>query len=220
MECLDAYPDGTPRLRIPAGKTYNERLVPLHSEAAEAIRQLQTQQRGQPVRGFRDELGGTLVRRLFVHYGKMFSAQYLFERALEEACRRAGLVTPEGQPMVTAHRFRHTVRTQLAEKGARLHTIMQVLGHQSVGMALVYAHIGDREVLKDYQAVLGSGATLAGPLAATLQAGDLSVVDVDWLKHNFFKMELELGPFLRLPQEGPCECDLYLTCAKFVTTPT
>ncbi len=24
---------------------------------------------------------------------------------------------------------------------------------------------------------------------------------------------------LRLPQEGPCECDLYLSCAKFVTTP-
>lgn len=22
-----------------------------------------------------------------------------------------------------------------------------------------------------------------------------------------------------MPAEGPCECDLYLTCAKFVTTP-
>lgn len=28
-----------------------------------------------------------------------------------------------------------------------------------------------------------------------------------------------MGRCLRLPQEGPCECDLYLTCAKFVTTP-
>ncbi|MGW4824652.1 hypothetical protein ACWEP4_38445 [Streptomyces sp. NPDC004227] len=36
---------------------------------------------------------------------------------------------------------------------------------------------------------------------------------------NFFKTELELGRCLRLPAEGPCECDLYLTCAKFVTTP-
>jgi hypothetical protein len=25
--------------------------------------------------------------------------------------------------------------------------------------------------------------------------------------------------FLRLPHEGPCECDLYPTCARFVTTP-
>jgi hypothetical protein len=42
---------------------------------------------------------------------------------------------------------------------------------------------------------------------------------IDWLKTNFFKTELELGPCLRLPREGPCECDLYLSCAKFVTTP-
>jgi len=33
------------------------------------------------------------------------------------------------------------------------------------------------------------------------------------------KTELELGHCLRLPREGPCECDLSLTCAKFVTTP-
>jgi len=24
---------------------------------------------------------------------------------------------------------------------------------------------------------------------------------------------------VRLSQESPCECDLYLTCAEFVTTP-
>jgi hypothetical protein len=41
---------------------------------------------------------------------------------------------------------------------------------------------------------------------------------VDWLNSNFFKTELELGHCLRLPQEGLCECDLYLNCAKFVTT--
>jgi hypothetical protein len=35
---------------------------------------------------------------------------------------------------------------------------------------------------------------------------------------NFYKTELELGHCLRLPQEGPCECDLYLTCPKFLTT--
>ena len=33
-----------------------------------------------------------------------------------------------------------------------------------------------------------------------------------------FKTELELGHCLRLPQEGPCECDLFLRCPKFFTT--
>jgi hypothetical protein len=41
-DCLDTYPDGTARLHIPAGKTRRERLVPLHEEAAAAIRSIQT----------------------------------------------------------------------------------------------------------------------------------------------------------------------------------
>jgi hypothetical protein len=110
------------------------------------------------------------------------------------------------------------VGTQLAERGAKLHTIMQVLGHSSASMSMVYARISDREVLRDYQAVLGPGAVLAGPSAEILRSGGLSPEAVDWLKTNFFKTELELGHCLRLPQEGPCECDLYLSCAKFVTT--
>ena len=60
---------------------------------------------------------------------------------------------------------------------------------------------------------------LAGRFADTLRAGDLDQAALDWLATNFYKTELELGRCLRLPQEGPCECDLYLTCAKFVTTP-
>jgi hypothetical protein len=129
------------------------------------------------------------------------------------------LLTPEGKPTITAHRFRHTVGTQLANRGAKLHTVMKVLGHQSANMALVYAQISDSEVLKDYQVVLGPGAIIAGPAADALRTGELSSEAVDWLSANLFKTELELGRCLRLPQEGPCECDLYLTCAKFVTTP-
>ena len=66
---------------------------------------------------------------------------------------------------------------------------------------------------------MGPGAVIAGPAAEALRSGELSTEAVDWLKSNLLKTELELGRCLRLPQEGPCECDLYLTCAKFVTTP-
>ena len=96
---------------------------------------------------------------------------------------------------------------------------MAVLGHSDPGMSLVYAQLSDREVLRDYQAVLGPGATIAGPLAQQLRAGVLPAPAVDWLKANFLETELELGHCLRLPQEGTCECDLYPTCAKFATAP-
>lgn len=86
-------------------------------------------------------------------------------------------------------------------------------------MALIYAQISDQEVLRDYKSILAPGAVIAGPAALDLKSGVLPDEAVHWLKANFFKTELELGHCLRLPAEGPCECDLYLTCAKFVTTP-
>lgn len=218
VQCLDQYPDGTARLRLPAGKMKRERMIPLHQEAVDAIRILQSFRRTDE-RGLRDTLTGVETRYLFLNHGKLYSNYYLFDCSLAQACSAAGLVEAQGKPTVTAHRFRHTVGTQLAERGAKLHTIMKVLGHTSASMTMTYAQISDREVLKDYQAVLGPGATLAGPFAETLKAGELPASSVDWLKSNWFKTELELGRCLRLPQEGPCECDLYLSCAKFVTTP-
>jgi hypothetical protein len=86
-------------------------------------------------------------------------------------------------------------------------------------MSMIYARISDAEVLRDYRSVLEPGAVIAGAGAAAIRAGVLSAEAVDWLRSNFLKTELELGHCLRLPSEGPCECDLYLSCARFVTTP-
>jgi hypothetical protein len=109
--------------------------------------------------------------------------------------------------------------SQISAAGARLHTIMQVLGHSSPGMSMVYAQISDPHVLADYRSVLTPGAPIAGPAAEAIRTGTIGADAVEWLTTNFLKTELELGHCLRLPAEGPCECDLYLSCAKFVTTP-
>jgi Phage integrase family len=151
--------------------------------------------------------------------GKLLSGDYLFADSLQKVCQVAGITSSDGKALVTPHRFRHTIGTQLTNRGARLNTVMKVLGHDSARMALVYAQISDQEVLRDYQAVLGPGTVIAGPAAEALRSGELGAEAVNWLKSNLLKTELELGRCLRLPQEGPCECDLYLTCAKFVTTP-
>lgn len=216
IDCLDNYPNGQPRLRIPAGKTYQERLVPLAEEAATAIRTVLGQRSAQ--RGLLDLRTGQETHYLFMRHGRLVSYHYLFETALEHACAQAGLVTGEGKPTISAHRFRHTLATQLAERGARVRTIMRVLGHSSAEMSMIYAYISDPEVLADYQGVLGPDQPITGPFAETLRSSRLAASDLDWLQANFFKTALELGHCLRLPQEGPCECELYLNCAKFVTS--
>ena len=225
LDCLDHYPDGTPRLRLPGRKTCKERMVPLHQDAGHALQKVIDLRKNGPERPFADERTGEQVRYLFMDHGKLLSLFYLFNTPIQQACEQVGLVVPGGKKggsgvrgTISAHRFRHTVGTQLAERGAKLHTIMKVLGHSSVSMALVYAQISDREVLRDYKSILAPGAVIAGPAALDLKSGVLPDEAVHWLKTNFFKTELELGHCLRLPAEGPCECDLYLTCAKFVTT--
>ncbi len=217
IDCLDSYPDGTPRLRIPAGKTKKERIVPLNAEAADAIRLLQSKRKGE--RGLRDRLTGVETRYLFMHHGRLISTKYLFEDALKRVCRASGLVTANDKALITAHRFRHTVGTVLARRGARLRTIQKILGHESIEMALVYIGLTDEDVRQDYQSVLGQDALIAGPGAHLVRSGELAESEIRWIKEHYFQTELELGRCLRLPQEGPCECDLYLTCAKFVTSP-
>ena len=219
LDCLSAYPDGSPRLRLAAGKSRKERVVPIHPEAADAIRTVIETRRQQPDRGLPDPDLGREVRYLFLQHGCLASADYLFTRGLEIACERCGLLSPEGKREVHAHRFRHTLGTQLGERGARIQTIMKLLGHLSASMSMTYTALSDPVVLADYQSVLKPGAVLAGAQAQAIRSGELTEEAVNWLKTNFYKTELELGRCLRLPQEGPCECDLYLTCSKFVTTP-
>jgi hypothetical protein len=100
---------------------------------------------------------------------------------------------------------------------------MRVLGHESANHTMVYLHISDQEVLDDYSAALRTelqpGTPVAGPFAEVLRTSKVSASDVEWLKARFIKTELELGECLRLPEEGPCECDLYLYCSRFITSP-
>jgi hypothetical protein len=134
------------------------------------------------------------------------------------ARRQRPLVDADGAKTVTTHRFRHTVGTQLAEEGARIQTIMAIIGHTSPAMSLFYARITDTAVLRDYQAALQPGAHLAGPSRRGNRNNELSQQAVEWLASNYYKTALELGHCLRLPAEGPCECDLFLTCSKFFAT--
>ena len=62
--------------------------------------------------------------------------------------------------------------------------------------------------------MLEPGALIAGAGAEAIRTGELSAGAVDWLRSNFLKTELELGHCLRLPSEGPCECDLYLSARQ------
>jgi len=160
VDCLDAYPDGHPRLRIPVGKDYTERSIPLHPQAADALQPLIDQARAQGGRRRYDPSAGREVQHIFVVRGKLLSKSLLFDMALAEACTAAGLVDSAGRATITAHRFRHTIGTQLAEGGARIQTIMAVLGHRT---PIIYASLSDPTVKQQYQDALDRQLGLTSP---------------------------------------------------------
>ena len=92
----------------------------------------------------------------------------MFGDPLTTVCTQVGLVDSRGRPTVTAHRFRHTVGTQLAKGGARIQTIMAVLGHRNAQMSAYYAKVSDPVVKEQYEQIIAAGGRVAGPAAEAL----------------------------------------------------
>ncbi|MFD8781891.1 tyrosine-type recombinase/integrase [Kitasatospora sp. NPDC059599] len=103
LDCLDAYPDGTPRLRLAAGKALKERTVPLHEEAADAIRALVALWQVQHDRGIHDSDLGRPVRYLFLRNGGLAGPDYLFANPLRAICQELGILNGVGKPPPSTH---------------------------------------------------------------------------------------------------------------------
>jgi integrase len=129
VDCLDAYPDSTARLRIPAGKTLKERVVPLHEQAAEALRAIIALRSGGPERPLLDERTGTRVRYLFLRHGRPMSAFYLFEYSLRDACKARRRV-------IVRHRDDHP---RGARSKSRTERIVDL--HEAVTLEAVSAYV-------------------------------------------------------------------------------
>lgn len=97
LDCLDRYPDGTPRLRLPGRKTYKERVVPLHQDAGDALQHLIDLRKDAPERPFTDQRTGEAVRYLFMRHGKLLSLFYLFDTPIQQVCAATGLIVPGGR---------------------------------------------------------------------------------------------------------------------------
>jgi hypothetical protein len=125
-DCLDSYPGGHPRLRIPVGKAHNG-----------------TDRPAAPV---------------FIRRGKLLSVTTLFDEAFRIVCGASGLVDDRGSPTVSAHGLRHTLGTQLAEGGARIQTIMAILGRRARDLVRAGIGAGNQRPSSHRRQLITSGA--------------------------------------------------------------
>jgi len=124
-------------LRVPVGKLRNDRFIPLHDEVVELLAEW-TATNSTYIRAQRRLLAdehSPLSRRTVHHI-------------VATTAKKAGI------GVVHPHQLRHTLATQAINRGMRLETIAEMLGHRSMDMTLVYARIANRVVADEYASVM------------------------------------------------------------------
>jgi integrase len=120
---------------------------------------------------------------------------------------------------VTAHQFRHTVGTRLANAGVPQHLIQKLLGHRSPHMTAVYAHLHDTTLRRAFDEYCQQRVNIAGEVLD--YDPDLPTAEAEWVKHNVARIHDSLpnGYCGRPPQQDCPHPNACLTCPDFQTTP-
>ena len=120
------------------GKGGKERIVPIHSQATEAVRYYIEEVRP-------GLLGSKSNTALFLnHRGNRLTRQG-FWLILKGYCQRAGL---DGK--ITPHTLRHSFATHLLHGGAPLRHVQELLGHANINTTQVYTHLTSEHVRSEY----------------------------------------------------------------------
>jgi len=123
------------------GKGGKERVVPVGSHAAEALREYlvvrdQLCARGRPLRDpealFLNQRGGRLTAR---------SVQTIVQRSGALGASRSDL---------HPHAFRHSCATHMLDAGADLRSIQELLGHASLSTTQRYTHVSVDRLIEAY----------------------------------------------------------------------
>jgi len=122
-------------LKVPVGKLRNDRLVPLLPPLPELLLEWQATHSGA---------GSGL---LLTNDGRPLN-RHVVTRMVNRVARRAGI------GHVHPHQLRHTLATQAVNRGMRLESIAELLGHRTLRMTINYARIANRTVADEYQSAM------------------------------------------------------------------
>jgi integrase len=121
-------------LKVPVGKLRNDRTVPLLSPLVELLADWQATH---------DDAGTGL---LLTNDGRPLN-RHVVTRMVNRVAKRAGI------GHVHPHQLRHTLATQAVNRGMRLESIAELLGHRTLRMTIRYARIANKTVANEYRAV-------------------------------------------------------------------
>jgi integrase len=146
----DIHPEwGSSTVHLIGTKTESERDVPMHPELAEMIR-----------RRIADGLCD--AERLFPRSRRSSFANQMGEAMLEAAIKAELKYGRKVKGGFTAHSFRHTFISRLAERGLPRETIMKLSGHTSIQGIEPYLHATPESIRRAAQLITGGDGFLTG----------------------------------------------------------
>ena len=132
-------------LRVPVGKTYSERLIPLDARTVKLIERIVAQRACRQKRRL-----PTKLRRLMMidHFGRHLTQQS-YSRIIKELT--AHINTTE---RIYCHRLRHCYATEMARAGMPVPALMKLLGHKTPKMTMRYVQVAQADVREAYDKAL------------------------------------------------------------------
>jgi integrase/recombinase XerD len=125
------------RIHVKKGKNYKERYVPINQYNLQIIEEY--------IYDYRPAFYNyKQTENLLINYrGKPLQGKSLCNRLTKIVQSSSIIKAPslEGLGRLTPHILRHSIATHLLEKGAKLETISQFLGHSSLESTQIYTHI-------------------------------------------------------------------------------
>ncbi len=121
------------------GKGHKERLIPIHQQAALAVKEYLEQARPNLAHG-KDE------RALFLNpRGDRLTRQGFWQK-LKEYAKSANLKAD-----VTPHTLRHSFATHMLSGGADLRYVQEMLGHANISTTQIYTHLTTEHIRRSYE---------------------------------------------------------------------
>jgi integrase/recombinase XerD len=121
------------------GKGHKERLIPIHRQAALALKEYLTE--GRPHLAYGDEEQALFLNRR----GDRLTRQGLWQ-ILKGYAKSAELGAE-----ITPHTLRHSFATHMLSGGADLRSVQELLGHANISTTQVYTHLTTEHIRRAYE---------------------------------------------------------------------